>query len=160
VNLVDTINQIWNQILSVTAIFVTPDWGFLISILPVLIVVGLVGPYLTFVVLGSMIYMIRKPRVAVTYEEGPRIPETGPDGAPIYPVGYPHCRRDVLVYPSGTLRCERCHDELAVVCPMCALGRSALEDTCPNCGLVLKVKPRSVIVRTPTGPKPGGAAVA
>ena len=47
----------------------------------------------------------------------------------------------------GTARCERCHDELAVICPMCGLGRTAMVDTCTNCGLVLKVKPRAVVVR-------------
>jgi hypothetical protein len=43
---------------------------------------------------------------------------------------------------------------------MCGLGRSALLDTCSNCGLVLKVKSRSVVVPVATGPKPGGAAAA
>ena len=83
-----------------------------------------------------------------------------PGGEPVFPVGLPHCRRDALVFESGTLRCERCHDDLAVICPMCSLGRSALIDTCTNCGLVLKVVPRAVVVRTTPGPKPGGAAVA
>ena len=96
----------------------------------------------------------------MTFEEGPRVAEIGPGGDPIFPVGLPHCRRDVLVYPSGTVRCERCRDELAVICPMCSLGRPAIIDTCTNCGLVLKVKPRAVAVRTTSGPKPGGAAAA
>ena len=43
-------------------------------------------------------------------------------------------------------RCERCQDELAVACPMCGLGRPAIIDTCTNCGLVLKVKPRAVAI--------------
>jgi hypothetical protein len=43
---------------------------------------------------------------------------------------------------------------------MCGLGRSALIDTCTNCGLVLKVKTKAVAVRTTAGPKPGGAAAA
>ena len=47
-----------------------------------------------------------------------------------------------------------------MICPMCGLGRSALIDTCTNCGLVLKVKTRAVAVRTTAGPKPGGAAAA
>ena len=47
-----------------------------------------------------------------------------------------------------------------MICPMCGLGRAAVVDTCANCGLVLKVKPRAVAVRASAGPKPGGAAVA
>jgi hypothetical protein len=160
VNIIDVLNEIWNQILAVTAIFVTPDWGVLIAAMPVIILLGVVMPFLTFLALGMMIYTIRKPRVKVRFEEGPRLAEIGPGGEPVYPVGLPHCRRDALVYPSGTLRCERCQDELAVICPMCGLGRQALVDTCTNCGLVLKVKTRAVAVRSTPGPRPGGAAAA
>ena len=159
-NLVDVLNGIWNQILEITSLFVMPDWGALIALLPVLIVLGLVAPFLTFLALGTVIYLLRKPRVKVTYVEGPRVAEIGPDSQPIFPVGLPYCRRDALIYPSGTLRCERCHDQLAVICPMCGLGRSALIDTCSNCGLVLKVRTRAIAIPATTGPKPGGAAVA
>jgi hypothetical protein len=160
VNLVDALNAVWSQILKVTTLFVIPDWGQVIAALPVVVVLGLVAPFLTFLALGTVVYLARKPRVNVRFEEGPRVAEIGADGQPVFPVGLPHCRRDGLVYPSGTLRCERCHDDLAVVCPMCSLGRSALIDTCSNCGLVLKVKSRAVAVRASAGPRPGGAAVA
>jgi len=160
VNLVEVLNGIWTQILEITSLFVMPDWGGLIGLLPVLVVLGLVAPFLTFVALGTFIYLIRKPRVSVRYEEGPKPAEIGPGGDPVFPVGLPYCRRDSLVYPSGTLRCEQCTDQLAVICPMCGLGRSALVDTCTNCGLVLKVKNRSVVVPASSGPKPGGAAAA
>ena len=158
--IVDYIDQVWTQILDVLSIFVMPDWGFIIGLLPVLIVLGLIGPFLTFLVLGTLIYQVRKPRVKVAFEEGPRVAEIGPGGEPVFPVGLPHCRRDALVYPSGTIRCESCRDDLTVICPMCGLGRLARIDTCSNCGLVLKVKTRAVAVRTTAGPKPGGAAAA
>jgi hypothetical protein len=160
VSLIDVLNQIWTQILNVTAIFVTPDWGLLVSLLPVIVVLGLLAPFLTGLMLGSVLYLVRRPRVRLAYVEGPQPAQIGPAGEPVFPVGLPYCRRDALVYPSGTLRCERDHDELAVICPMCGLGRSALIDTCSNCGLVLKVKTRAVAVRATAGPKPGGAAVA
>jgi len=160
VSLVDVLNQIWTNILGVTQIFVMPDWNFLISLLPILVVLGLLGPFLTGLVLMTGVYQITKPRVSVAFEEGPRVAEIGPGGEPVYPEGLPYCRRDQLVYQSGATRCERCRDELHVICPMCHLGRAADIDTCPNCGLVLKVVPRAVTVRTTTGPKPGGAAVA
>ncbi len=159
-NIIDVLNQIWTQILDVTAVFVTPDWGALIGLLPVFIVIGLIGPFLTFLMLGTVIYLVRKPRVKLTFEEGPRMAEIGPGGEPVFPVGFPFCRRDSIVYPSGTLRCETCRDDLAVTCPMCGLGRSALLDTCSNCGLVLKVSARAVAVRKTAGPRPGGAAAA
>ena len=159
-NIVDVLNQIWTQILDITAIFVMPDWTFVISLLPIIVLLGLVMPYLTGLVLGTGAYLVTKPRVKVAFEEGPRVAELDAGGQPVYPVGLPHCRRDALVYPSGTTRCERCTDELTVICPMCSLGRPAKIDTCTNCGLVLKVVPRAVAVHTTSGPKPGGAAAA
>lgn len=159
-NIIDVLNQIWTQILEITSIFLIPDWSLVIGLLPIVVLLGLVMPFLTFLALGTVIYLIRKPRVKLAFEAGPRTAEIGPGGDPVFPVGLPHCRRDDLVYPSGTLRCERCRDELAVICPMCALGRSAVIDTCTNCGLVLKVASRAIAVRTTPGPKPGGAAAA
>ena len=159
-NIVDVLNEIWTKILEVTQVFVMPDWGVVIGWLPVIILLGVVMPFLTFLALGSLIYVARKPRTKVVFEEGPRVAEIGPGGEPVFPVGLPHCRRDALIYPSGTVVCETCRDELAVICPMCGLGRAAIIDTCTNCGLVLKVKPRAVAVRTTPGPKPGGAAAA
>jgi hypothetical protein len=158
--IVDTLNQIWTTILDVTAIFVTPDWNFLIQTLPFLILLGVVMPFLTFTALGSLIYLARKPRAKVSFVEGPQVATLGADGEPVFPVGLPHCRRDRLIFPSGTNRCDACRDELTVICPMCGLGRLALVDTCTNCGLVLKVKPKAVAVRTSAGAKPGGAAAA
>ncbi|MEP6638251.1 MAG: hypothetical protein ABJC39_02795 [Chloroflexota bacterium] len=159
-NIIDALNGIWTQILDVLSVFVIPDWGVLIGLLPVLIVIGLIGPFLTGLAIGTTAYMLTKPRVKITFVEGPRVAEIGPGGEPVFPVGVPHCRRHARVYPSGTHRCDLDGDPLTVVCPMCGLGRQALIDTCTNCGLVLKVKPRAVAVRTPSGPKPGGAAVA
>ena len=159
-NIVDVLNEIWTQILAVTAVFVTPDWTFVISLLPIIIVLGLVGPYLTGLAIGTVAYLVSKPRVKLAFEVGPRVAELGPGGEPVFPVGLPFCRRDSVIYPSGTVRCERCRDELAVICPMCSLGRAASVDTCANCGLVLKVVPRAIAVRTTPGPKPGGAAAA
>ena len=159
-SLVDTLNEIWNQILEITSLFVIPDWGALIGLMPILIFLGVVGPLITFLTLGILGYQIAKPRTKVSFVEGPRHADHDTTGEAIYPSGLPYCRRDELVYQSGVMTCERCDDELAVVCPMCGLGRKASIDTCSNCGLVLKVKHRPVPVATTSGPKPGGAAVA
>ena len=160
--IVDTLNEMWTGLLEIMTQFVIPDWNAIIGMLPLLIFLGIVGPLLTLLPLGIVIYQLRKPRVkGVAFEEGPTVAAIGADGQPIFQPGLPHCRRDGLIYASGTARCERCQDPLAVICPMCGLGRMAMVDTCTNCGLVLKVKPRSVVVhRAASGPKPGGAAVA
>jgi hypothetical protein len=160
VSIVDTLNQIWTTILDVTSIFVMPDWNLLVQLLPFMILVGVIGPFITFTILGSLIYLARRPRTKVTFVEGPQRAQIGADGQPIFPPGLPHCRRDALIFTTGTNRCDTCRDELTVICPMCGLGRLAIVDTCTNCGLVLKVKPKAIAVRSTAGAKPGGAAAA
>lgn len=156
----DAIDAVWQTILDITSLFVLPDWGALIGLLPVLFFIGVVGPFLTFLTLGTVVYLVRKPRAHVNIVEGPTIAATGSDGERVFPAGLPYCRRDGLIFSSGTIRCDRCSADLAVICPMCSLGRPALIDTCTNCGLVLKVDPRAVVVARVPGPRPGGAAVA
>ncbi len=158
--MIDALEQLWNSILDVTSLFVMPDWNSLIAMLPILIFIGVIGPFITFTLLGSVIYLARKPRTKIAFVEGPRLAEIGPGGEPVFPVGLPYCRRDRLIFASGAVRCDTCQDELAVICPMCGLGRPAAIDTCTNCGLVLKVKATLVPVRSTTGAKPGGAAAA
>lgn len=158
--IVETLDQVWNTILDITSIFVLPDWGALIGLLPIFIFLGVVAPLLTFTMLGILGYQIARPRTKVSFVEGARIAAIGAGGAAVFPPGLPFCRRDSLIYASGTTRCDTCGDELAVACPMCSLGRNALIDTCSNCGLVLKVKQRAVAIRPTAGPRPGGAAAA
>ena len=154
--IVDSLNQIWNTILETMALFVIPDWSAIIGLLPVLIFLGVVGP-LTDVPDPRRSSSTRSQAAGEGREVrgGPAVAQIGADGQPVFPPGLPHCRRDALIYESGTDRCERCHDALAVICPMCGLGRLAVLDTCTNCGLVLKVKPRAVVLRaTPPARSP------
>jgi hypothetical protein len=160
VNVVDTLNGLWNTILDITEMFVIPNWSDVVGLLPLMIFLGVVGPLMTFTILGILAYQVTRPRPKLRVEEGPRVAQMGADGRPIFPPGLPYCRQHGLIYPSGALRCERGGEALAVICPMCGLGRPAAIDTCPNCGLVLDVKARPVPIGRTTGPKPGGAAVA
>ena len=157
--LIDAIEGLWNTILETLSLFVLPDWASLIGLLPILIFLGVVGPLLTFTALGIFLYQVRKPRIKVSYEEGPRKAELDEAGEPIFPPGLPHCRRDALIFPSGAVRCDVSNEPLTVICPMCGVGRNAEIDTCGNCGLVLKIETRPLAVRRGR-PKPGGAAVA
>jgi len=160
VSLVDSLNQLWNTILDITKMFVIPDWNSVIGLLPLLIFLGVVGPLITFLVLGIVVYQVAKPRPNLKLTEGPQLARIGASGEPIFPPGLPFCRQHGLIYPSGTIHCEQGGEDLAVICPMCSLGRPAAIDTCANCGLVLNVKSRPVPVVRSSGPKPGGAAVA
>ena len=66
-NIIDVLNQIWTQILEITSIFLIPDWSLVIGLVPIVVLLGLVMPFLTFVALGTVIYLIRKPRVKLAF---------------------------------------------------------------------------------------------
>jgi hypothetical protein len=156
--LIDALQQAWNQLIEFTAQFVIPDWGNLVSLLPVFLLFLVVGPILTILALAWLVYVARRPRTRVRFAEGAR-PAALEAGQPVFPPGLPYCHRHALVHPPGATRCEVDGASLSVVCPMCGLGREAGIDTCSNCGLVLHVVPRARALQ-PAGPPPGGAAAA
>lgn len=156
---IDQIEQLWTDFLAFLSTVVIPDWTGLIALLPVFLVIGVLGPLITLGVLAWLGYGITKPRTSVKRDYGTRVAQLDAGGQPVFPGGEPYCVRDRLVYPSGAQRCDVCRDPLAIQCPRCAVVQSAGIATCGNCGLVLKVEPRSLVVAT-DGPPPGGAAVA
>lgn len=156
---IDQIEQLWTDLLAVLTTLVIPDWSGLIALLPVFLVLGVVGPLISLGVLAWLGYGITKPRTSVKRDYGTQVAQLDAGGQPVFPAGEPYCVRDRLVYPSGVLRCDVCRDPLSIECPKCAIVQSAGVRTCGNCGLVLKVEPRALVVAT-DGPPPGGAAVA
>jgi hypothetical protein len=161
VGIIDQLNQIWNQILDVMGKVVIPDWGALIGLLPLFLVIGLLGPLLSLMALVWVIYLVRKPRARLAIVEGPYAAPLDEAGQPVYPSGEPYCARDGLIYPAEETICSTCGDELVVTCPKCGIGRQARIRTCANCGLVLQIDKRAdVRAVVPAGPPPGGAAAA
>ena len=156
----DAIGQIFQGIIDFLEPILLPDWRALIDLLPIFLVIGVVGPLISLLALGWVVYALRKPRGArIPYvDPQPRLAEIV-EGAPVYPAGEPYCAVDHLVYPSGATRCEVCKRDLAVTCPKCGTGRQAFIDTCGTCGLVLRID-RAVPALRPAGPPPGGAAAA
>jgi hypothetical protein len=152
------LEQIWNGLLSFTAIFVTPDWKDPISWLPVLVLVGVVGPLLSLVTLAWLRYGILKPRVKAAFAEPRRPAALDAGGNPVYPTGEPYSPREQMIYEPGATR-SASGDDLVVACPKCQLVRSAALDTCGNCGLSFSLRPTTRSLR-PVGPPPGGAAAA
>jgi hypothetical protein len=160
VTVIDNLNHIWTGLLNFLSTLVIPDWGSLVGLLPLFLVLGVIGPIATILILAWFIYLVRRPMTPVAYRDGPRPAPLDDDGKPVFPVGLPHCLREGLVYASGSTRCPNDGDELWVVCPMCGLGRSAGVQTCGECGLVLKVANRPAALGPIAGPPPGGAAIA
>jgi hypothetical protein len=159
VNVIDQISKLWSDFLGFLQTIIIPDWAGLIQLLPVFVVIGLVGPLLTLFVLGLLGYNLTKPRVKVRYAEGGREAPRDHLGRPISPTGEAYGPRDGLIYPFGTQRCDRDKAELLLRCPKCDVVRTAGESTCANCGLTIRLEPRTMIVAA-DGPPPGGAAVA
>jgi len=159
VGVVDALEGFWNGLLEFMSQFIIPDWGGLIGLLPMFLLIGVLGPILSLLLLAHLIYFIRRPRAPLAEPPEPvRAPIAG-DGQPVFPTGEPFCSRDGLIYPPNVTRCETCGEGLTVRCPKCGVARTAAMDTCGNCGLVLKIRAQNQVVRA-TPPPPGGRAVA
>jgi hypothetical protein len=155
----DAIGNLVKGILAFLTPILSPDWGALVGMLPVFLVIGVVGPLLSLLVLGWFVYFVRRPRARIRYQVPQAVRAQLVDGGPVFPAGEPYCVFDQLVYPPAATRCDQCGRDLAVRCPKCDVGRPAYLDTCSNCGLVLKID-RQVVQLRPAGPPPGGAAAA
>ena len=157
--ILEQIDKFWNDFLGFLSTVIIPDWTAVIGLLPVLMLIGVVGPILTIVVLAWLGYGVTKPRTKVTYVEGVRTAPLDHLGEPIFPAGEPYCPTDGLVYAFGTTECDRDKTPLSLRCPKCDLVREASVEACGNCGLILRMEPRALIIATDS-PPPGGAAVA
>ncbi len=155
----DAIGEIFQGLIDFLEPILIPDWGALIDLLPVFLLLGVVGPILSVLILGWFVYVVRRPRSRIPYSPPAPQPVRIVDGAPAYPPGEPYCNVNGLVFPPGATRCTECGRDLAVVCPKCGTGRAAHIDTCGTCGLVLRID-RGVPALRPAGPPPGGAAAA
>ncbi|MEK6720165.1 MAG: hypothetical protein AABZ33_05775 [Chloroflexota bacterium] len=158
--MIDALQNLWHQILDVLSLFIIPDWGEVINLIPLLLLAGLIGPLLTIAALVWFVYAVRRPRTGVQILEGPDRAQIGADGQPIFPTAEPYCHRDALIYPAGATHCDECRDDLLVRCPKCSVGRVATMAACGNCGLELNLKARVRTVSRIAGPPPGGAAIA
>ena len=154
--MIDQLNQMWTSFIEFTSQFVIPDWGELIGLLPVFLIIGVVGPLLTIIILFWIRYWILKPRVSAGYADTRRLAAIGDDGQPVFPAGEPYSLSERMIYESGATRSES-GDELLVACPKCGLVRSAAVDTCGNCGLSFTITPPTRTIR-PAAPPPGGRA--
>lgn len=155
----DAIGQIFQHVIDFLQPILIPDWRALINLLPIFLVIGVVGPLLSLLIFGWLVYVVAKPRSRIAYVDPQPQPARIVEGKPVYPTGEPYCAFDQLVYPAGSTRCDTCNRDLAVTCPKCNTGRQAFIDTCGTCGLVLRID-RTVPALRPVGPPPGGAAAA
>jgi hypothetical protein len=155
---IETIQQFVQDLLNFSESFIVPDWGQLIGLLPVFLLLFVVGPLLTLLVLAWLRYGILKPRPKVAYADTRRAAPLDAAGNPVFPVGEPYSAREGVIYEPGVTRSVS-GERLVVACPKCSLVRPADEDTCGNCGLSFTLKPTTRSLR-PAGPPPDGRAAA
>jgi hypothetical protein len=156
----EQIEALWNQLLDVIAALIIPDWTQLVSWIPIVLVLAVIGPILTLLVLYHLGYQIGRPRTRARYMEYPLRVPIGPDGTPARPTGRPFCERDLLIYGPKARRCDVCRDDLVLLCPRCGVGRDAAIEVCGNCGLAGRVSDRAIAIVPDAGPPAGGAAAA
>ena len=154
--MLEQLNEMWSNFIEATSAFVIPDWGQLIGLLPVFLIIGVVGPLLTIIILFWVRYWILKPRVSAGYADTRRLAAIGDDGQPVFPAGEPYSLSERMIYESGATR-SASGEELLLACPKCGLVRSAAIDTCGNCGLSFTITPPTRTIR-PAAPPPGGRA--
>ena len=128
-----------------------PDWTSLINLLPILLVLGVIGPLASLGMLAWGWYFLRKPRAKVRYDENPIAAPLAEDGQPLFPKGLPYSTATALIYQSGRIRGDAGED-LSVICPMCGIGRDAAIDTCGE------LRPRPEGPAEGPGPCADGAA--
>jgi hypothetical protein len=153
---IDQLNEMWSSLVEASSAFVIPDWGELIGLLPIFLIIGVVGPLLTIIILFWIRYWIVKPRASAGFADPRRAAAIGADGQPVFPVGEPYSLSERMIYEPGATRSVS-GDELLVACPKCGLVRSAAIDTCGNCGLSFTITPPTRTIR-PAAPPPGGRA--
>lgn len=153
----------WHELLAVLEKIIIPDWNDVIGWLPILLVIGLIGPVLTLLVLYWAWVHLRRDRPRIAYGEAAAHPAMrNEEGFLVVPANVPYCPRDGLIHPPGAVDCERCHRELIVRCPVDETTRTARTDLCRACGTryVLGATRSAVTVRRRREPPEGGAALA
>jgi hypothetical protein len=157
------LDAFWNQVLSILTVVLSPDWSALVAWVPLLLIVGVMGPILTLVMVGWTHHLLISRRPHVVYDEPEaRAPEHRADGTPVVPPNTPFCARDDLLFPARAATCSICHDELTVRCPIDGAVRPATQQTCRACGTkyVLGAGLDPLTVRSSAHPPSGGAAIA
>ena len=153
----------WSAFLDWLATILIPDWGGLISLLPILLILGVVGPGLSLLTLYWIYSRAKARRGKVrTDEPEPVMAQQLGDGTYAYPPNQPYCSTHHLIYPPQMRECPIDGEELLVRCPVDESVRVAGQQLCRTCGTryELGASRTPLVVRRRGRPPAGGAAVA
>ena len=153
----------WTGFLDWFETIIIPDWGGLISLVPILLILGVVGPGLTALAMYWLYHRLlaRRGRVRIAEPE-PVHARIGDDGTPDFPPNVPYCPHHLLIFPASARNCEVDGEELYLRCPVDDMTRVASQDLCRVCGTryQLGAALSPVVVRRSGRPPEGGAAIA
>ncbi len=153
----------WTAFLQWLQTILIPDWGGLIQLLPILIIVGVVGPALSLLAL-YWIYVLATNRRGKVRLDDP-LPIEAPqlaDGTYDFPPNVPYCPTHNLIYPATARECPIDSEDLQVRCPVDGTVRFAGQQLCRTCGTryQLGAALAPVVVSRRGAPPAGGAAIA
>lgn len=153
----------WTAFLAWLQTILIPDWNGLMALVPILLIVGLIGPVLSLLVVYWLRVRLsnRRGRVRIDDPEPTAAPR-GSDGEPIYPPSTPYCPTHALIHPPTATACTIDGEELLVRCPVDANVRVAGQQVCRACGTryQLGASLAPLVVRRHGSPPEGGAAIA
>ena len=115
--------------------WLTTGWGDRLGILFPLAMIGLLGLYLLWLVIGYL----RVSQVGIREEHPPlravALPQPAEGTAlPEAPRGVPYCAFDGLQYEFGARFCARCERDLTLDCANCGATLGAGDASCYRCG--------------------------
>lgn len=153
----------WTAFLNWLQTILVPDWNGLINLLPILLILGVLGPGLSLLAVYWMYVRMTTKRGKVNIDEPtPEPAGRAADGTPIYPPNVPYCPTHELIYPATYRACEIDRAELMVRCPVDETVRVAAQSLCRTCGTryQLGASLAPVVIRRQGRPPAGGAAIA
>ena len=113
--------------------WLSTDWGNRLGLFFPLVVAGLLGLYLLWLVIGYL----RVSQVGIAErrsgEQVAALPRSA-EGVLAAPRGLPYCAVDGLQYPAGARFCTVCERDLSLDCTNCGATLSAGDASCYRCG--------------------------
>lgn len=153
----------WSAFLGWLNTVLVPNWSELVSMLPLWLLLGVVGPIFSIIALMWVYHFLTRPRASVKVV----VPEVvaaarDVDGLPVFPANQPYNPRLGLIYPPDRITCEADGSNLMVRCPVDGTVREAAIQVCRGCGtkFVLGAARTPLLVSRTGTPPAGGAAAA
>jgi hypothetical protein len=113
--------------------WLSTDWGNRLGLFFPLAVVGMLGLYLLWLLIGYL----RVSQIGIadrrSGEQVAALPRSA-DGEPTAPAGLPYCAVDGLQYPAGARFCTVCERDLSLDCTNCGATLRAGDASCYRCG--------------------------